>query len=108
MSQYSSTQQPLLGDAHVGGQVLAQRVAQRSPGQPAAVLGQVVERDAQLAPVGQLEREVVEVRRLGAHQRDRVVVGAQAQPVAGLLEAIADRHAQHVGVEVGRRLQVGR
>jgi hypothetical protein len=52
------------------------------------VLGEVVEGHAQLAPVRQLEREVVEVGVALAHERRRVVVGVDVQPGALVAEAV--------------------
>src|SRR4051794_41927446 len=57
--------QVLLGDAHVSRQVLTEAVTHGPPAEPASVLGDVVERHAQLAPVAQLEGAVVEPRRRG-------------------------------------------
>ena len=59
----------------------------------------MVERDPQLAPVGQLEREMVEVVVALADERDRVVIGAEVQPRALVAEAIGEPHPEHVAVE---------
>jgi hypothetical protein len=82
-------------------------VTQRAPDQPAPVLGQVVERDPKLAPVGHLEGQMVEVRVAPVHERDRVVIGAQAQPGAGVAEPVAHAHAEDVAVEIAHLVEVG-
>src|SRR3954453_10295980 len=75
--------QVLLGDAHVSRQVLTEAVTHGPPAEPASVLGDVVERHAQLAPVAQLEGDVVEARRRARDERDRVVVSVDVKPGAG-------------------------
>src|ERR671919_1910935 len=52
----------LLGNAHVRAEVAAEAVAQRAPRDPAPVLGEMIERNPDLAPVHELKREMVEVR----------------------------------------------
>ena len=59
----------LLRHAHVAAQVAAEPVAEGPPREPAAVLGEVVERDPQLTPVDHLEGEMVQVRRSPCRRR---------------------------------------
>ena len=54
----------------------------RAPDHPAAVLGEVVERDPHLAEVDELEGEVVEVGRFLLDERVDVVIGVQVEPDA--------------------------
>ena len=65
----------LLGNPDVAAQVAAEAVPQRPPGEPAAVLGEVVECHAELAPVDHLERDVVEVGVALPDEGEDVVVG---------------------------------
>ncbi len=82
--------QLLLGDPDVREEPRRDAVPAGSPDHPAAVLGQVVERDSHLAEVAQLEREVVEVRRFLLEHRVDVVVGVQVEPDALVAEPVGD------------------
>ena len=73
----------LLGDAHVGAKVARQVVVHRPPAEPAAVAAEVVEEDAQLAPVDDVEGNVVEVRRAHADDRHLMMLGMHVQPDTG-------------------------
>src|ERR1700735_2711003 len=52
----------LLGDPHICRQGASQAMARWPPAEPPAVLRNVIERDPELSPVDQLERQVMEVR----------------------------------------------
>ncbi len=98
----------LLGDAHVAAEVLPEGVTHRPPAEPAAVLAEMIEGDAQRSPVDEVEREVMEMRRRLADQRHHVVVGVDVQPYALGAEVVGDRHAERVAVEVAHRLELPR
>ena len=98
----------LLGDAHVAAEVLPERVAHGPPAEPATVLAEVIEGDAQVAPVDEIEREVVKVRRRLADERHHVMVGVDVQPHALDAQVVGDRHAERVAVEVAHRLELPR
>src|SRR5436309_10814304 len=93
----------LLRHTHVPAQVAAEPVAKRSPGEPAAVLREVVEGDSELAPVDELEREVVQVRVALVDEGEGVVIGVDVQPDARAAEAVGDAHPEYLRVE-GRLL----
>ena len=69
---------------------------------------EVVEEDAQLAPVDDVEGNVVEVRRAHADDRHLMMLGMHVQPDARLAELVGHVHAHHVGVERRRLGQVRR
>jgi hypothetical protein len=66
----------------------------------------MVEGDAKLAPVGHLQREVVEVRIALGHQGDDVVVAVDVEPGPLVAEAVGQAHAQDVAVEGAHRLEL--
>ena len=84
----------LLDDPHVGGDVAADAVARRAPAEPAAVAAEVVERDAHLADVDDVEGEVVEVGLALVDERHHVVVGVDVEPDAVLAEPVGELHAR--------------
>ena len=89
----------LLGDPHVARDVPRDPVPGRSPREPPPVPGDVVEEIAHLADVDRLEREVVEVRVADIDEGHHVVVAADVEPDARLVEPVRDLHPEHLGVE---------
>ena len=77
MSEYSSTKHASSGIRTYAARLRPEAMAHGPPAEPPAVLGEVVERDPELSPVDQLERQVMEVRIALPDQRDRVVVGVE-------------------------------
>ena len=72
------------------------------------MLSEVIEGDAQVAPVDEVEREVMEVRGRLADQRHHVVVGVDVQPHALAAEVVGHAHAERVAVEIAHRLELAR
>ena len=75
-------EQLLLAHAEVTEEVARHAVAARPPHDVATVLRQMIEGDAHLAPIHQLEREVVDVCDALVEERQHVVVAIDVQPHA--------------------------
>src|SRR6266511_1179731 len=84
----------LLRHTYVPAQVAAEAMAERAPGEPAAVLREVVEGNPELSPVDELEGEMVQMRVTLVHEGERMVVGVDVQPDPGPAEAVGDAHAE--------------
>ena len=70
------------------------------------MLGEVVERDAHLPPVDELEGEVVEVLVALVQEGERVVVAVAVQPDRAVADPVGHREAEHVDVEGDERADV--
>ena len=77
------------------------------PGDRPAVLGEVVERDPHLAPVGELEGEVVDVAVALVEEGDDVVVAVGVHPHRSVADPVADPEAEDALVPLGHPRRVG-
>ena len=88
-----------LGNPHVRAQILREAVPHWSPTKPATVATKMVEEDTELAPIDDVEGDVVEMRRPHADDRHLVMLGVEMKPDPGLAKKIRDVHAEDVDVE---------
>src|SRR5262249_38204840 len=81
-------------------------MAYGAPCEPATVLGEMVKRYAQLSPINQLQRQMMDMRVPLAHERHYVVIGVDVQPRSLVAEAVGDPHPKHVAAELCHAGQV--
>ena len=70
----------------------------RSPDDVTVVLRKMIERDAHLAPVDQLECQVVNVREVLLQEGEHVMVGVHVQPYAFGANPVRHLETEHLGV----------
>ena len=82
-------------------------MAAGAPGDRPAVLGEVVERDPHLPPVGELEGEVMDVLVALVEEGDDVVVAVGMHPHGAVADPVADAEAEGALVPLGHPWRVG-
>ena len=98
--------QVAVGIVVIGEEVMPDAVATRAPHERITMGGEIVAGGLDVAPVAELEGDVVDLGALAVDEVDGVMVGPAAQEGEEVAHPVGDAEAEHVAVEGGDLLHV--